>query len=126
MANIVKGLMHQLTMRVRRTGRALLPAATTSAKSIFTMIGYIMKNRQIAIGMDTTGAPPTSRVMPSRERARPGARRPSVIPAIMQRRTQTVRRRSNPSIRRSFLDSSPVASVWVSVTVVVSLSSREA
>jgi len=55
MAYIVKGLIAQLTNSVRPTGLALLPALRTSAKSILTMMGYIMKNRQIAIGIDTTG-----------------------------------------------------------------------
>ena len=56
---MVKGLIAQLINRVRNTGLPLLPALMTSAKSILTMMGYIMKNRQTAIGMDTTGAPLT-------------------------------------------------------------------
>ena len=59
MANMVKGLMPQFTTSVSSTGLGVRPARTTSAKSIFTMIGYIMKNRAMAIGIDTTGAPPT-------------------------------------------------------------------
>ncbi len=59
MPYMVKGLIAQLTKRVRPTGFAFFPALMTSPKSIFTMIGYIMKKRQIAIGMDTTGASPT-------------------------------------------------------------------
>ena len=53
---MVKGLTAQFTNNVRPTGFMLFPAFTTSAKSIFTIIGYIMKNRHKAIGMDTTGA----------------------------------------------------------------------
>ena len=56
---MVNGLMHQLTNRVKNTGFPLLPALMTSPKSIFTIMGYIMKNRQMAMGMDTTGAPLT-------------------------------------------------------------------
>ena len=98
---MVKGFTHQLTNSVRSTGLALFPAATTSAKSIFTMIGYIMRKRQIAIGIETTGAPSTSSVMPSSVRANPGAIRPSAMPATMQRSTHTVSRRSKPCMRRS-------------------------
>jgi len=58
-AYIVKGLTAQLTKSVSPTGLMLLPALRTSPKSILTMIGYIMKKRHIAIGMDTTGAPST-------------------------------------------------------------------
>ena len=56
---MVKGLMAQLTKSVRKTGFPLFPALMTSAKSIFTMMGYIMKKRQTAMGMETTGASPT-------------------------------------------------------------------
>ena len=59
MAYIVNGLMAQLTNSVSQTGLPLLPALMTEAKSIFTMMGYIMKNRQMAMGMETTGAPLT-------------------------------------------------------------------
>ncbi len=59
MAYMVNGLMAQLTKSVSPTGFALRPAWRTSAKSIFTMIGYIMKKRQTAIGMEMTGAWPT-------------------------------------------------------------------
>ncbi len=58
MAYIVNGLIAQLTNSVRPTGFTLLPALITSRKSIFTMMGYIMKKRQTAMGMETTGAPP--------------------------------------------------------------------
>jgi hypothetical protein len=44
---------------MRATGLTFFPALTTSPKSIFTMMGYIMKKRQIAMGMETTGASPT-------------------------------------------------------------------
>jgi hypothetical protein len=59
MAYIVKGFTAQFTNRVSETGLTLLPALTTSAKSIFTMMGYIMKNRHRAMGIETTGAPST-------------------------------------------------------------------
>jgi hypothetical protein len=57
---MVKGLTAQLMNRVRNTGLPLLPALITSPKSIFTMMGYIMKKRQTAMGMETTGAPLTN------------------------------------------------------------------
>ena len=91
MANMVNGLMAQLTNSVNQTGFPLLPALMTEAKSIFTMIGYIMKNRQIAMGMETTGASLTERAIPSSVRAKPGAALPSRMPATMQSPTQTVR-----------------------------------
>ena len=58
-AYIVNGLMAQFTNSVRPTDFPLRPALITSAKSIFTMIGYIMKKRQMAMGMEITGAPLT-------------------------------------------------------------------
>jgi len=91
MAYIVKGLIAQLTNSVRPTGLALLPALRTSAKSILTMMGYIMKNRQIAIGIDTTGALPTYTARPSSVRANWGAILPRMIPPTIQRMTQAVR-----------------------------------
>ena len=59
MPYMVNGLTAQLMNSVRNTGLPLLPARMTSPKSILTMIGYIMKNRQTAIGMETTGASST-------------------------------------------------------------------
>ena len=50
---MVKGFISQLMARVIRTGFGVFPAFTTSLKSIFTIMGYIMKKRQMAIGMDT-------------------------------------------------------------------------
>jgi|GEM_PF-5579966 len=91
MAYIVKGLIAQLTNRVRKTGLPDLPALTTSAKSIFTMMGYIMKKRQMAMGIETTGAPLTKMDRPSRVRARFGAILPSRMPPTIQRATQIVR-----------------------------------
>ncbi len=91
MAYMLKGLMTQLTSRVRVTGFALCPALRTSAKSILTMMGYIMKNRQTAMGMETMGAPPTLMVMPSKVCARSGASLPRMMPATMQRMTQRLR-----------------------------------
>ena len=50
---MVKGLTAQLTNKVKPTGLMLFPAFRTSAKSIFTIIGYIIKKRHIAIGSET-------------------------------------------------------------------------
>ena len=50
-----------------------------------------MKNRHTAIGMDTTGAPFTSRVHPSSVCANCGATRPSAMPATMHSATHTLR-----------------------------------
>ena len=91
MANMVNGLIAQLMKSVRPTGLTLLPALTTSAKSIFTMMGYIMKKRQIAMGIDTTGAPPTLIAIPSSVFASPGATLPNRIPPTIQSPTHTVR-----------------------------------
>jgi len=56
MAYIVNGFISQLMNNVNHTGLPLLPALITDAKSILTMMGYIMKNRHMAMGTDTTGA----------------------------------------------------------------------
>jgi hypothetical protein len=88
---MVNGLTAQLINRVRNTGLPLLPALITSPKSILTMMGYIMKNRQTAMGMETTGAPLTEMAMPSRVRATPGAILPSRIPPAMHSSTHTDR-----------------------------------
>ena len=58
-AYMVKGLMAQLIKSVRPTGFTFFPALSTSPKSILTMMGYIIKKRQTAIGIETTGASPT-------------------------------------------------------------------
>ena len=55
------------------------------------MMGYIMENRQTAIGMDTTGAPLTKIDIPSRVFASPGAILPRAMPPTMHRATQRVR-----------------------------------
>ena len=61
------------------------------------MIGYIMKNRQIAIGIEITGAPSTVTAIRSSAVARLGASLPSAMPAMMHRSTHSVRYRSkNP------------------------------
>ena len=88
---MVNGLTAQLMNRVKNTGLPLLPALMTSPKSIFTIIGYIMKNRQTAMGMETTGAPFTVIAMPSSVWAAPGAILPSRIPPMMHSSTQTER-----------------------------------
>ena len=90
-ANIVKGLIAQLMNRVSATGLTALPARTTSWKSIFTMIGYIMKKRHSAIGIDTTGAPSTVMAMATSDSATPGASLPRAMPTTIQRATQTER-----------------------------------
>ena len=59
MAYIVNGLMTQLMNRVSPTARSDFPAFSTSPKSIFTMMGYIMKNKHRAIGIEITGASST-------------------------------------------------------------------
>ena len=91
MAYMVNGLMAQLTNSVSHTGLPLRPARMTAAKSIFTMMGYIMKNRQMAMGMETTGAPLTLIERPSRYFATFGASLPSRMPPAMHSATQTVR-----------------------------------
>ena len=96
-SSMVKGFTAQFTNRVSRTGLRFLPALSTSAKSIFTMMGNIMKKRQTAMGTETTGAPPTETAMPSRLLANPGAAFPRRMPPTMERTTQRVRYRSkNP------------------------------
>jgi len=50
---MVKGLITQLIPKVMATGLGVFAVLTTSAKSIFTIIGYIIKNRQIAMEIDT-------------------------------------------------------------------------
>ena len=50
---MLKGLIAQLMKRVSRTGLGVFADLRTCEKSIFTMIGYIMKNKQTAIGIDT-------------------------------------------------------------------------
>ena len=72
-AYIEKGLIHQLMKRVRKTGFPFFPVLMTLAKSIFTIMGYIIKNRQMAMGIDTTGAPLTLILIPSSVFANPGA-----------------------------------------------------
>jgi len=91
MAYIVNGLMHQFRNSVRKTGLPFFPARMTLAKSILTMIGYIMKNRQMAIGIETTGASFTWIAIPSSVLANPGAILPSKMPATIHKPTQTVR-----------------------------------
>ena len=91
MAYIVNGLTAQLINKVKPTGLMLLPALSTSAKSILTMIGYIIKNKHTAIGIDTTGAPLTEMAIPSSVWAIEGANLPSAIPPTMQNPIQTVK-----------------------------------
>jgi len=86
MKNIVNGLIAQFMISVRRTGLGLFPAFITSEKSIFTMMGYIMKKRQIAMGIETWWKESLSRVV-----AIEGAILPRPTPAIIHRKTQSVR-----------------------------------
>jgi hypothetical protein len=55
------------------------------------MIGYIMKKRQMAMGIETTGASFTDIANPSRNRATPGANRPSNIPTAIHKITHIVK-----------------------------------
>jgi hypothetical protein len=91
MAYMVNGFMAQFTKRVRPTGLAFLPAFRTSAKSILTMMGYIMKNRHTAIGMDTMGALPTYIARLSKYLDSSGANLPKTMPPTIQTATHKVR-----------------------------------
>ena len=88
---MVKGLMTQFTINVKVTGFVFFPALITSAKSILTMIGYIIKKRQIAMGIEMTGAPLIVIAIPSNVVAAPGATLPNKIPIIMHSTTHTER-----------------------------------
>jgi hypothetical protein len=50
---MVNGLIAQFTKSVTATGFGVLPASITFLKSIWTIMGYIIKNKHTAIGMDT-------------------------------------------------------------------------
>ncbi len=78
--------MAQLINNVKATGLGVFAALNTSEKSIFTMIGYIIKNRQTAIGMDTSYTERESSLDES-----VGANLPKKIPAPMQSNTQSVK-----------------------------------
>ncbi len=83
---MVNGLIAQLIKRVSPTGLGVFAAFNTSAKSILTMIGYIIKNKHMAIGMDTRYI--------EREfslKASSGIASPMPIPAPIQSITQSVR-----------------------------------
>jgi phage-related minor tail protein len=82
----VKGLIAQFIKRVIKTGFGVFAALTTAEKSIFTMIGYIMKKRQIAMGMETLKIERASSLM-----AICGAILPSRIPIAIQIITHAVR-----------------------------------
>ncbi len=84
--NIVKGLTAQLMIRVTKTGLGALTALTTSLKSIWTMIGYIMAKSKSATGIFTWAT--------EREFKKPaalGKAAPRPIPIRIQRATQRVR-----------------------------------
>ena len=86
MRNIVNGLIAQLIKRVSPTALGVFATFNTSAKSTLTMIGYIIKNRHIAIGMDTRYIESESSL-----NARSGIASPRPIPAPIQITTQSVR-----------------------------------
>jgi hypothetical protein len=67
------------------------------------MMGYIIKNRQMAIGMDTTGDVFTYMARPSKNVAIPGANFPIIIPDAMHNITQSERYFSNTFKFRSIL-----------------------
>ena len=86
---MVKGLIAQLMNSVSSTGLPLRPAWITEAKSIFTMMGYIMKNRQMAIGnRDDRRAVHVQRHAVQRA-GEPGATLPSRMPPRMHSPTHT-------------------------------------
>jgi len=123
MAYMLKGLTAQFTNRVNPTGLPLLPAWITSAKSIFTMIGYIMKNRQIAIGIDTTGASPTYIAIPSRVAAKLGAILPRTMPAPIHSATQRVRYFSKKLMPLPLAPAS-LLSIFLVLRIAISVHSR--
>jgi hypothetical protein len=84
--NIVNGLIAQLINSVRATGLGVLATAKTFAKSIFTIIGYIIKNRHTAIGMDTSYMEKESSLTESS-----GAALPSRMPPPIHSNTQSVK-----------------------------------
>jgi hypothetical protein len=86
MKNIVNGLIAQFMKRVRQTALGVFVTFSTSAKSILTIIGYIIKNRHTAIGMDTLYIERESSL-----KARSGIIYPMPIPAPIQSITQSVR-----------------------------------
>jgi len=83
---MVNGFIAQLMNNVKATGLGVFAALTTSEKSIFTIIGYIIKNRQIAMGMDILYIERESNFI-----ATSGAIFPKKMPAPMQSKTQSVR-----------------------------------
>jgi hypothetical protein len=75
-----------LINKVKTTGLGVFAALNTSAKSIFTIIGYIIKNRQTAIGMDTSYMEKESSLTESS-----GATLPRRIPPPIHSNTQSVK-----------------------------------
>jgi hypothetical protein len=67
------------------------------------MMGYIIKNRQMAMGMDTTGDSFTYMARPSKNFAVPGANFPIIIPDVMHNITHNERYFSNTFNFRSIL-----------------------
>jgi hypothetical protein len=49
---MVKGLIAQLAISVAAIGFGVFPALITAVKGICTIMGYIIKNKQIATGME--------------------------------------------------------------------------
>jgi hypothetical protein len=58
-------------------------------------MGYIIKKRHKAIGIDTTGASPTYIASPSRNFAKEGATLPRTMPIPIHKKTHKVRYPSN-------------------------------
>ncbi|GAB4310935.1 MAG: hypothetical protein Kow0019_09130 [Methanobacteriaceae archaeon] len=84
--NVENGAMIQLRKSVNPTGFGVLAAFRTWPKSIFTMIGYTMKNSAMAMGIDTLKTVYVSRVT-----ANWGIIRPKKMPAMMQINTNIVK-----------------------------------
>src|SRR5690554_4093177 len=86
MANIVKGLISQFTMVVMASPFGSFLTPTIAPKSICAIIGKIIAQIRIAIGMDTWAYSKRDRVS-----GIPGANWPKATPAIIARATQTDR-----------------------------------
>ena len=90
---MVKGLISQLTVSVTVSPFGILMALTMLPKSIFSIIGKIIIQMRIAMGMETlaySNFPSTSGTM--------GNSLPIAIPAIIQAATQRLRKRSKNDI----------------------------
>jgi len=90
MRNMEKGFMAQLINKVRNTGLGAFPVFTTWEKSILTIMGYIIKKRQMAMGRETW-----ARLILSNHRENEGKTLPRRIPAIIHKAIHPVRYFSN-------------------------------